>query len=150
MKPSIRTPCLALIAALAVAPLAAQGREVVRVPDSIPGLPFSPAIRAGGFIFVSGMIGNVLGTRQLADTGITGQTRQTLANIAGVLTRAGSSLAQVVRCTVYLPDLKDYAAMNAEYARHFPADPPARATVGVKELVFGARVEIECTALAGT
>lgn len=143
-----RVASLAAALALAV-PLAAQDRQVVRGPDSIAGLPFSPAIRAGGLIFVSGQIGNVPGTRQLADTGVTGQTRQTLDNIAATLTRAGSSLARVVRCTVYLTDLRDYAAMNAEYARHFPVDPPARATVGVKELVFGARVEIECTALAG-
>ena len=102
----------------------------------------------GNLVFLAGQIGNVPGTRQLADTGIAGQTRQTLENIKQVLTHAGSSIARVVKCIVFLVDMRDYATMNAVYASYFPTDPPARSTVEIAELVFGARVEIECIATA--
>jgi reactive intermediate/imine deaminase len=129
--------------------LAAQARQVIHGPGEVAGLPFSSAVRVGELVFVSGQIGNVPGTRQLADTGVAGQTRRTLENIKAILEHAGSALGRVARCTVYLTDLRDYPAMNAAYAEYFPHDPPARATVGVRELVFGARVEIECVAAAG-
>ena len=134
---------------LEASPLAAQERQVIHTPHAIAGLPFSEAVRVGNLVFLAGQIGNVPGTRQLADTGIAGQTRQTLENIRQVLTHAGSSLARVVKCTVFLVDIRDYAAMNAVYASYFPTDRPARSTVEVAGLVFGARVEIECIASAG-
>jgi len=142
---------LALLTALVVpAALAAQERQVIHTPDEVPGLPFSTAVRVGNLLFLSGVIGNKPGTRTLADTGITGQTRQTLENIKRVLAGAGSALDQAVKCTVFLTDIRDYQAMNAVYATYFPKDPPARSTVAGSGLALGARVEIECIATVGS
>jgi 2-iminobutanoate/2-iminopropanoate deaminase len=124
-------------------------RQVLHGPGEVPGLPFSSAVRVGDLLFLSGQIGNVPGTRKLAEGGITGQTRQALENIKAVLAFAGSSLDRAVKCTVFLADIQDFAAMNVVYATYFPKDPPARSTVAAKGLVGGARVEIECIAAAG-
>ncbi|MGH7568054.1 MAG: RidA family protein [Gemmatimonadales bacterium] len=110
------------------------------------GLPFSTAVRVGNVLYLSGQIGNVPGSRQLADTGVAGQTRQTLENIKAVLALAGSALERVFKCTVFLSDIRDYGAMNAVYAKYFPKEPPARSTVAGSGLALGARVEIECLA----
>jgi reactive intermediate/imine deaminase len=91
----------------------------------------------------------VPGTPQLADTGIAGQTRQSLENVKAVLVYAGSSLERVVKCTVFLADMRDFAKMNEVYATFFPKDPPARSTVAVSGLALGARVEVECMATVG-
>ncbi len=139
-----------LLAVLAVpAALAAQDRQVIHTPDEVAGLPFSTAVRVGNLLFLSGVIGNQPGTRTLADTGITGQTRQALENIKRVLVGAGSALERAVKCTVFLTDIRDYQAMNAVYATYFPKDPPARSTVAGSGLALGARVEIECIATVG-
>jgi len=98
---------------------------------------------------LAGQIGNTPGTRQLADTGVAGQTRQALENIKSVLAAASSSLERVVKCTVFLTNIADYQAMNAVYATYFPKDPPARSTVAGTGLALGARVEIECIATVG-
>jgi len=142
--------CLAslLLAGIPVASVAAQDRQVLHGPGEVSGLPFSMAVRVGNMLYLSGQIGNKPGTRQLADTGIAGQTRQALENIKAVLGSAGSSLDRAVKCTVFLADIKDYAAMNAVYATFFPKDPPARSTVAGSGLALGARVEIECMAVA--
>ena len=124
----------------------AQERQVLHGPGEVQGLPFSSAVRVGNTLYLSGQIGNLPGTRQLADTGIAGQTRQALENIKVVLASAGSSLDRAVKCTVFLADIKDYAAMNTVYATYFPKDPPARSTVAGSGLALGARVEIECLA----
>ena len=124
-------------------------RQVLHGPGEVPGLPFSSAVRVGDLLFLSGQIGNVPGTRQPVDGGITAQTRQALENIKAVLAFAGSSLDRVVKCTVFLADIQDFAAMNAVYGTYFPKDPPARSTVAVSGLAVGARVEIECIAVAG-
>ncbi len=125
--------------------------QVVQVPGmSVPGLPFSHAVRVGNVLYLSGQLGNVPGTRQLADTGIAGQTRQALENVKAVLAAAGSTLERVAKCTVFLTDIRDYAAMNAVYASYFPKDPPARSTVAGSGLALGARVEIECIAVVGS
>jgi len=141
---------LALFLVLVSRVLAAQDRQVLHGPGEVRGLPFSSAVRVGNMLYLSGQIGNVPGTRQLADTGIAGQTRQTLENIKAVLASAGSSLERAVKCTVFLTDIKDYAAMNTVYATYFPKDPPARSTVAGSGLALGARVEIECLAVAGS
>ncbi len=130
--------------------LAAQGKEVLKVPGAVEGIPFSPVVKVGNILYLSGQIGNVPGTRQLADTGIAGQTRQTLENIKGVLTAAGSGMDRVFKCTVFLADMADYAPMNVVYATYFPKDPPARSAMAGTGLALGARVEIECLATAGS
>jgi 2-iminobutanoate/2-iminopropanoate deaminase len=134
---------------LVTSPLAGQDRQVIHTSQEVQGLPFSSAIRAGNLLFLSGQIGNVPGTRQLADTGIAGQTRAALENIKSILAAAGSSLDRVVKCTVFLVSFDDYAGMNAVYASFFPKDPPARSTVAGSGLAFGARTEIECIAMVG-
>lgn len=143
----MRTTTLATLAAVvaSVAPAAAQ-RQVIHGPGEVAGLPFSSAVRLGSVLYLSGQIGNVPGTRQLADTGVAGQTRQALENIKALLAYAGSSLDHVAKCTVFLSDIRDYAAMNNVYATYFQHDPPARSTVAGSGLALGARVEIECVA----
>src|SRR5439155_20420261 len=110
------------------------GVSVIHGPGEVQGLPFSSAVRAGDLLFLSGQIGNVPGTRQLADGGIAGQTRQGLENIKAVVVFAGSSLDRVVKCAVFVADIQDFAAMNAVYATYFPNDPPARPTVAASGL----------------
>src|SRR5213596_3870498 len=140
---------LALMLVVVSRSLVAQDRQVLHGPGEVRGLPFSSAVRVGNMLYLSGQIGNVPGTRQLADTGIAGQTRQALENIKAVLAAAGSSLDRAVKCTVFLTDIKDYAAMNSVYATYFAKDPPARSTVAGSGLALGARVEIECLVVAG-
>lgn len=138
-----------LVGALVAPGLSAQEKEVLNVPGAVAGLPFSPAVRVGGIIYLSGQIGNRIGTRELVAGGVGPETRQTLENIRTVLQAAGSSLAQVFKCTVFLADITDYSAMNEVYAGFFPGAPPARSTVAGSGLALGARVEIECMATTG-
>ena len=126
------------------------GVSVIHGPGEVQGLPFSSAVRVGDLLFLSGQVGNVPGTRQLVDGGVTGQTRQALENVKAILAFAGSSLDRAVKCTVFLADINDFAAMNAVYAAYFPKDPPARTTVVASPPVVGARVEIECIATVGS
>lgn len=126
--------------------LAAQEKEVLDVPGAVAGLPFSPAVKVGNIIYLSGQLGNRMGTRTLVPGGIGPETRQTLLNIRTVLEAAGSSLENVIKCTVFLADIADYEAMNREYARVFSVEPPARSTIAGSGLALGARVEIECMA----
>lgn len=146
----MRAVLVSLVLASLTTLLAGQDRQVLHGPGEVQGLPFSSAVRVGNMLYLSGQIGNVPGTRQLADTGIAGQTRQALENVKAVLAAAGSSLDRAVKCTVFLADIKDYAAMNVVYATYFPKDPPARSTVAGSGLALGARVEIECLAVAGS
>jgi 2-iminobutanoate/2-iminopropanoate deaminase len=146
----MRVTILALgVLAGVAAGLPAQERQVIHGPGAVQGLPFSPAVRVGNLIFLSGQIGNVPGTRQLVPGGIAGETRQAMENLRAVLATAGSSLERAVKCTVFLADIADYAAMNEVYASFFPTDPPARSTVAGSGLALGARVEVECIAVAG-
>jgi reactive intermediate/imine deaminase len=129
--------------------LAAQQKEVLQVPGAVAGLPFSAAVRVGSVIYLSGQIGNRLGTREVVTGGVAAETRQALENIRTVLEAAGSSLDRVFKCTVFLADIGEYNAMNEVYAGFFPTDPPARSTVAGSGLALGARVEIECMAVRG-
>jgi reactive intermediate/imine deaminase len=97
-------------------------------------------------VYVSGQVGTVPGTMRLVDGGITAETRQTLENIRTVLEHAGTGLDRVVKCTVFLADMVEYQAMNAEYRRFFPTNLPARSTIAGSGLALDARVEIECVA----
>lgn len=125
----------------------AQEKQVIAAPGSLPGLPFSSAVRVGNLLFLSGQIGVKPGTRELVPGGIEAETRQTMENIKSVLEYAGSSLDRVVKCTIFLADMGDYTAMNAVYATFFPKDPPARSAMGASGIAFNASVEIECIAL---
>lgn len=108
--------------------------------------PYSQALRAGGFLFTAGQVGFDPATGELVDGGIGEQTRQVLQNIRAILEAGGSGLAQVVKTTVFLVDMADFAAMNEVYADLFGAHRPARSTVAVAALPRGARVEIEAVA----
>lgn len=112
-------------------------------------LPFSPGVRAGDFLFLSGAIGNEPGTLELVSDDVGEQTTQTLENLRRVLQAGGADLGDVVKCTVFLTDMADYAAMNQAYAAVWPGPPPARSTVAGSGLALGARVEIECVAWVG-
>ena len=140
---------ITLLLALIAAPLAAQEKEVLDVPGAVAGLPFSPAVKVGNIIYLSGQIGNRIGTRTLVPGGVGPETKQALENIRTILESAGSSLDDVFKCTVFLADIGDYEAMNKVYAGVFRAEPPARSTVAGSGLALGARVEIECMATAG-
>ncbi|GBD31612.1 2-iminobutanoate/2-iminopropanoate deaminase [bacterium HR33] len=128
---------------------AGQQKQVIQLPGTPPGLPFSTAVRVGDVLYLSGQIGTLPETGQLVPGGIRAETRQTLENIKRTLEQIGSSMDRVFKCTVFLADMADYAAMNEVYRTYFPVDPPARSTVAGSGLAFGARVEIECLALAG-
>jgi reactive intermediate/imine deaminase len=145
----MRLTLLALICLLLPAVAIAQEKEVIRVPGSLEGLPFSSAVRVGNLLYLSGQIGTLPGSRELAGGGIAAETRQTMENIKQVLEYSGSSLDQVVKCTVFLLNIGDYAAMNEVYASFFENDPPARSTLAASGLALGAQVEIECIALVG-
>jgi 2-iminobutanoate/2-iminopropanoate deaminase len=110
--------------------------------------PYSQAIKANGFVFVSGQIPLDPRTQQLIEGDIARQTELVLENLKGIVEAAGSSLDRAVKTTVFLADLKDFAAMNEVYGRYFPSNPPARSTVEVARLPRDVRVEIELFALA--
>lgn len=112
------------------------------------GLPFSEAVRVGDLLFLSGQVGNLPGTLDLAPGGIAGETRQCLENVKAILERNGSSLDRVVKCSVFLADIGEWEAMNEVYRTYFPESPPARSALGANGLALGARVEIECIAVA--
>ena len=111
-------------------------------------LPFSTAVRVGNTLYLSGAIGIVPGSRELAEGGIQGETQQTLENIKGNLEMFGSSMDNVVKCTVFLADMAEWGAMNEVY-RTFFRNPPARSALGASGLALDARVEIECIATTG-
>ena len=115
-------------------------------PAPFQGAPYSQAIRAGGFVFVSGQIGLRPGESELAG-GIAEQTEQVFRNLGAILEEAGSGLDRLVKTTVFLADFGDFQAMNEIYARYAGDTPPARATVEVAALPSGAKVEIEAVAL---
>jgi reactive intermediate/imine deaminase len=109
-------------------------------------LPFSAAVRVGNLMFLSGQLGIVPGTRELAEGGIQPETRQTMENIAATLEGFGSSIDNVVKCTVFLADMDEWGAMNEVY-RTFFKNAPARSALGASGLALGAQVEIECIAV---
>ncbi len=125
-------------------------RETITSPNLPPAKgPYSPAVRAGGFLFVSGQGPIDPSSGEVRRGSIPEQTQLVLNNIAAVLQAAGSSLDRVVKTTVYLDDIQNFAAMNEIYATFFPTDPPARTTIQAAKLPLGIAVEIDLIALAG-
>jgi 2-iminobutanoate/2-iminopropanoate deaminase len=116
-----------------------------RAPRAIG--PYSQAIVAGNLVFTAGQVGLDPATTELVAGGITEQTERVLTNLSGVLEAAGSSLQNVIKATVFLADMADFAAMNKVYEKHLGAHKPARSTVAVAGLPRNARVEIEVVAL---
>ena len=142
-----------LAAAVVLAGCGAHGRHhrapVEHYPvasDKEGKLPFSDAVRAGGLLFQSGKIGNLPGQMELVPGGIQAETRQTLEHIKAGFAEHGVGMDRVVKCTVFLADMKEWAAMNEVYVQYFPAGKPARSALGANGLALGARVEIECIA----
>jgi 2-iminobutanoate/2-iminopropanoate deaminase len=113
-----------------------------------PGGPYSPALRANGWVFVSGQIPADPETGQLVSGGIEAQCARTLENVELILDAAGLTLADVVKTTVFLKNIGDFAAMNETYGRYFPKTPPARTTVEVARLPRDVLIEIEAIAAA--
>ena len=138
--------------ALAVSALFVAACATAKAPQYIaatggPPRPFSPAVHANGFVYLSGQVGtDASGT--LVAGGITAETRQVMENIRSVVQANGSSMDRVVKCTVFLADMSEWAAMNEVYVTFFAADKrPARSALGASGLALGARVEIECIAV---
>jgi 2-iminobutanoate/2-iminopropanoate deaminase len=126
-----------------------EGKTAVRTeeaPAPFQGAPYSQAIRAGDFVFVSGQLALRPDHAEIVGDSIEEQTEQVLANLQAILEAAGSGLDRLVKTTVYLADLGDFAGMNEVYARHVGEVPPARATIEVSALPSGAKVEIEAIA----
>ncbi|HZO33705.1 MAG TPA: Rid family detoxifying hydrolase [Gaiellaceae bacterium] len=126
-----------------------MSKQIVRTeaaPAPFQGAPYSQAVAAGGLLFVSGQLGLKPGAVEMVPGGITEQTEQVLANLKAVLEAGGSSLDRIVKTTVFLQNLEDFAGMNEVYARVIGSDPPARSTVEVAKLPSGALVEIEAVA----
>jgi 2-iminobutanoate/2-iminopropanoate deaminase len=117
-----------------------------QAPAPFQGAPYSQAVKAGDYVFVSGQLGLEPGDTEISG-GIAEQTEQVFRNLAAILEEAGSGLGQLVKTTVFLTDLGDFQAMNEVYARHVGEVPPARATVEISALPSGAKVEIEAVAL---
>jgi 2-iminobutanoate/2-iminopropanoate deaminase len=125
-----------------------MSRSVVSAPAAPKAIgPYSHAIDAAGLVFCSGQTPIDPATGELIDGDIGAQTRRVLQNLQSVLEAAGLSMGHIVKTTVFLMDMADFAAMNAVYAEFFPDAPPARSTVQVAGLPKGARVEIEAVAL---
>ena len=123
-------------------------KEVIATDRSPKAIgPYSQAIRANGFVFVSGQIPLDPATQQLIAGDIQAQTERVLENLKGIVEAAGSSLDRVVRATVFLTDMNEFPAMNEVYARYFRNQPPARSTVQVSRLPRDVRVEIDAIAL---
>src|ERR671935_2280470 len=128
-----------------------EGKTVVRTeeaPAPFQGAPYSQAIRSGGLVFVSGQLALRPGAHEIVGETIEEQTEQVFSNLRAILEEAGSGLDRLVKTTVYLADLDDFAGMNEVYARHVGERPPARATIEVSALPSGAKVEIEAIATA--
>jgi 2-iminobutanoate/2-iminopropanoate deaminase len=125
-----------------------MNREIIAT-DQAPGAvgPYSQAVRVGDFVFTAGQIPLDPATGQMVEGGIEAQARQALTNVSAVLEAAGTSLANVVKTTVFLADMGEFKAMNGVYAEFFPDAPPARSAVQAAALPLGARIEIETIAI---
>ena len=135
-----------IVGLLLLSPLTLAGSPDVEFHTPNPAMPFSEAVRVDNMLYLSGQLGYDAATRKLVEGGITGETKKTMENIKATLEKYGSSLPEVVKCTVFLADIKEWAAMNEVYVTYFPENPPARSALGSSGLALGARTEIECMA----
>jgi 2-iminobutanoate/2-iminopropanoate deaminase len=136
--------CVLLLAVLAPPSVAAGQRQPVVPAGMAASATLTPGIRHGDLLYTSGQLGL---SRGATDSTIQAQTKRALENVRAVVEAGGSSMANVLKCTVFLVDVKDFAGMNSMYSQAFPKEPPARSTVVVAALVNpAARVEIECIA----
>ncbi len=143
----MRIATVSLLAAVIAAPsVAGAQKQVVVGQGQQVSATLSPGTRAGNVIYTSGQLGV---SRTDPDSSIVGQTKRALENVQKVVEAGGSSMANVLKCTVFLTDVKDFQGMNSAYTQFFPKEPPARSTVVVAALVSSAaKVEIECIAAA--
>ena len=118
-------------------------------PKPFQGAPYNQAIASGGFLFCAGQLGLDPESGELVEGGISNQTRRALENVRAILAAAGVRFEDVVKSTVFLTDLEDFAAMNEIYGEYFTSDPPARTTIQVAALPAGAIVEVEVVAASG-
>ena len=124
-------------------------REVISTKDAPQAIgPYSQAIKANGFVFTSGQVAIDPSTQQVVTGDVAAQTERVLRNLSEILEAAGSGLGKVVRCTVFLKNMNDFAAMNQVYGKYFSSTPPARSTVEVARLPKDVLVEIDVIALA--
>lgn len=123
-------------------------RDVISTPDAPKAIgPYSQAIRANGFVFVSGQVAIDPATQQVIPGDVAAQTERVIKNLSAILKAAGSGLDKVVKSTVFLRNMGDFAAMNEVYAKHFTGAPPARSTVEAARLPKDVLVEIDVIAL---
>ncbi|MEJ2515615.1 MAG: Rid family hydrolase [Gammaproteobacteria bacterium] len=151
---SVRRAVFTVVAATVIwlvsPPAPAEHHEPEFFASSAAGdrdLPFSEAVKAGPFLYLSGMLGNRAGTPELAPGGIGPETFAAMEKIKAAVERHGSSMDRVIKCTVFLADISEWAAMNEVYGQFFPDNKPARSAVAVSGLALGARVEIACIAV---
>jgi 2-iminobutanoate/2-iminopropanoate deaminase len=124
-------------------------REVISTPDAPKAIgPYSQGVRAGGLFFTAGQVAFDPKTQQIVDGDISAQTERVMQNLSAILTAAGCGMQDVIRSTVFLKNMDDFAAMNAVYAKYFSTAPPARSTVEVSRLPKNALVEIDMIAIA--
>lgn len=137
---------LSAVAALLLALPATAAPAPEFHPAADQDMPFSEVVRAGDLLFLAGQVGMQQGERKLVPGGIGPETAAAMEYIKALVEQHGSSMDRVVKCTVFLADMSERAAMNAVYVRYFPTHKPARSAMGVNGLALGARVEIECIA----
>src|ERR1019366_1001212 len=139
---------LSLAVPLVAAEKTAAGPQYFPMPSTGGApLPFSEAVQAGDTLYVSGQVGILPGTMTLAAGGIGPEARQALDNLKAILERHGTSLEHVVKCTVFLADIKEWPAFNVIYREYFNTNLPARSALAASGLALGARVEVECIAI---
>ena len=141
----IRT-ILFLVAALSISSVCHAAEYLNAEGDEAMGLPFSDAVRVGNMIILSGKLGTLPGTTELAPGGIKGEARQVMENIKASLERYGASMSDIVKCTVMIADINEWGDFNEVYVTYFPGPKPARSAFGANGLAFNGRVEVECWA----
>ena len=140
------TQSVLVVAALIAPSFAAAQRQQVIPQGMSASATLSPGTRVGDIVYTSGQLGTA---RDAPDSTIQGQTKKALENVKAVVEAAGSTMSNVLKCTVFLVDVKDFAGMNSVYSQFFPKEPPARSTVVVAALVSAAaKIEVECIAAA--